>query len=447
MNELPNPLTPAGCDLRNFREMPIDVPRLLGSDLVHDESPEACWSAMLLWCVSWHEVPAGSIPDNDDWLAKRAGYWHKGKLDPTWHEVRKGALHGWIKCSDGRLYHPVLAEKVNVAWFSKHRHAHDKLGERIRKRNKARAERGLAPLEVPELDAWIDMGRPLERELFPEEFSTPSSGSDTEFRRKKEAIPAEGGRAPAEDSGNDGRSVGRGRVGAGTEGRSKGRNTGSSGIRDCSGGNREASGGSDGFSGGSDCGSSGIPPENALNRAERNRTEHVNTASGGGTAQAVTREDAPNAAAALFDILLSSDVGFAADDERVLSWPALGATPLDLRTAIQVALLRRKREGSQQPLNIGLLNSLLPEAIAQRTGRAGTAATGAAAGPWHTTWPGIVEHGRTLGLEQGEHETCPEFKLRVLNAAGDGPWWDEHNRAFRNTAGPVAVGALLGEGR
>ncbi|ABY40519.1 hypothetical protein 2.27 [Burkholderia phage Bups phi1] len=158
MNQLPNPLTPADCDLRNFREMPIDVPRLLGSDLVHDESPEACWSAMLLWCVSWHEVPAGSMPDNDEWLAKRAGYWHKGKLDPTWHDVRAGALHGWIKCTDGRLYHPVLAEKVNAAWFSKHRHAHDKLGERIRKRNKARAERGLAPLEVPELDAWIDMG-------------------------------------------------------------------------------------------------------------------------------------------------------------------------------------------------------------------------------------------------------------------------------------------------
>ncbi|MDR0243221.1 MAG: YdaU family protein [Burkholderia sp.] len=193
MNNLPNPLTPADCDLRNFREMPIDVPRLLGSDLVHDESPEACWSAMLLWCVSWHEVPAGSIPDNDDWLAKRAGYWHKGKLDPTWHDVRVGALHGWIKCTDGRLYHPVLAEKVNAAWFSKHRHAHDKLGERIRKRNKARAERGLAPLEVPELDAWIDMGRPLERELFPLEFSSASGGSNKSSGGKAKSSGVSGG--------------------------------------------------------------------------------------------------------------------------------------------------------------------------------------------------------------------------------------------------------------
>ncbi|VVE54583.1 hypothetical protein PAN31108_04941 [Pandoraea anhela] len=112
MSEYPTPMTPADCDLRNFREMPIDVPRLLRSDLAHDESPEACWSAVLLWCVAWHEVPAGSLPDNDEWLAKRTGYWHKGKLDETWNSVRDGALHGWVKCSDGRLYHPVVAEKV-----------------------------------------------------------------------------------------------------------------------------------------------------------------------------------------------------------------------------------------------------------------------------------------------------------------------------------------------
>ncbi|MET3631625.1 DUF1376 domain-containing protein [Burkholderia sp. 572] len=197
MAELPNPLTPADCDLRNFREMPIDVPRLLGSDLVHDESPEACWSAMLLWCVSWHEVPAGSMPDNDEWLAKRAGYWHKGKLDPTWHTVRDGALHGWIKCSDGRLYHPVLAEKVNAAWFSKHRHAHDKLGERMRKRNKARLEKGQSPLEVPDLETWIDMGRPLERELFPEEFPSVSTGKSQAPSGNAPDVPPEDPHASA----------------------------------------------------------------------------------------------------------------------------------------------------------------------------------------------------------------------------------------------------------
>ncbi|WP_343726669.1 hypothetical protein [Burkholderia seminalis] len=445
MSDLPLPLTPHDADLRNFREMPIDVPRLLGSDLVHDESPEACWSAMLLWCVSWHEVPAGSMPDNDDWLAKRAGYWHKGKLDPTWHDVRAGALHGWIKCADGRLYHPVLAEKVNAAWFSKHRHAHDKLGERIRKRNKARAERGLVPLEVPDLEAWIDMGRPMERELFPEEFSTPSGGNDVEFRRKKEPVPAEGGHATAEAGGKSGRLAGRSQAGTSDEGRSNGRNGSSAGIPGCSGGNNESSGGSGGLSGGSDSDSAGIPLENALNRAERNRTEHVNTASGGGTAQAVARDDAPNAAAAFVEILRSSGVGFAVDDARLAGWPGRGVTADDLRAAIATGRKRRERERSEQPLNVGFLDTILGDLLAAR---AATAATGTrTVGDWWRSWTGIVEHGGTLGIEQGREEPPFDFKLRVFDAAGDGPWWDEHNRAFRNTVGPVAAGALMGEGR
>ncbi|MBR8434870.1 YdaU family protein [Burkholderia cenocepacia] len=202
-----------------------------------------------------------------------------------------------------------------------------------------------------------------------------------------------------------------------------------------------------GFPSGSNPDASGGPviTGSKTNQEPRTNNQDVNL-SGGGTAQAVG-DDAQNAAAAFIEILRTSGIGFAADDERVRSWPALGATPIDLRTAIQVGLLRRKREGSTQPLNIGLLNSLLPEAIAQRTGRGGTSPTAAPAGPWHTSWPGIVAHGRTLGLEQDEHETCPDFKLRVLRAAGDGPWWDEHNRAFRNSAGPIAAGSILEAGR
>ncbi|MDF0501605.1 DUF1376 domain-containing protein [Burkholderia cenocepacia] len=395
MNDLPNPLTPADCDLRNFREMPIDVPRLLGSDLVHDESPEACWSAMLLWCVSWHEVPAGSMPDNDEWLAKRAGYWHKGKLDPTWHDVRAGALHGWIKCTDGRLYHPVLAEKVNAAWFSKHRHAHDKLGERIRKRNKARAERGLAPLEVPELDAWIDMGRPLERELFPLEFSSASGGSN------------KGSGGKAKSSGGNGTPFRIHDAGIPAEGAES---------------------------------SPGIPPENALKGAERKGTEHVNP-SGGGTAPAVAREDAPNAAAAFVEILRSSGVGFAADDARLGSWLARGATADDLRAAIATGRKRRERERSDQPLNVGFLDLIIGDTLAARAARANGTTTDPG-GAWNESWSGIVAKGAELDIVQEPGEPDFEFRMRVYNAAGDGPWWDALDRRFRNT-GPVAAGSFL----
>ncbi|MBR8443252.1 YdaU family protein [Burkholderia cenocepacia] len=201
-----------------------------------------------------------------------------------------------------------------------------------------------------------------------------------------------------------------------------------------------------GFPSGSNPDASGPPDITGSKTNQEPITNNQEVNISGGTAQAVG-DDTQNAAAAFVEILRNTGIAFAADDERVRSWPALGATPIDLRTAIQVGLLRRKRENSTQPLNIGLLNSLLPEAIAQRTGRAGTSAPAAASGPWHTSWPGIVAHGRTLGLEQDEHETCPDFKLRVLRAAGDGPWWDEHNRAFRNSAGPVAAGSILEAGR
>lgn len=197
MNELPNPLTPADCDLRDFPYMPLDVQRLCDSDLAALESPEACWAALLLWCKAWHQVPAGSLPDDDRVLAKFTGY---QRAPDAWLAIRDGALRGWIKCADGRLYHPVVAEKANEGWFAKHRQAHDKLCERIRKRNKARVDSGLVPLEVPELEQWIDMGCPLEKSLFPEEFRTasggkkkPSGGGADDFRRKGAKIPAENG--------------------------------------------------------------------------------------------------------------------------------------------------------------------------------------------------------------------------------------------------------------
>ena len=119
MTELPSPLVAQEVDLRDFAFMPLDVLRLRDSDLASDESPEACWAAVLLWCASWHQIPASSIPDNDAWIAKHAGYSSRGRIDPAWKKVRAGALRGWVLCVDGRLYHPVVAEKAKEAWKSK----------------------------------------------------------------------------------------------------------------------------------------------------------------------------------------------------------------------------------------------------------------------------------------------------------------------------------------
>lgn len=115
----PPPLVPADCDLRDYPSMLLDVSRLRDSGLASDESPEACWAAVLLWAAAWHQVPAASIPDNDNWIAKHAGYSVRGKVDRAWTKVRYGALRLFVKCEDGRLYHPVVAEKALECWLDK----------------------------------------------------------------------------------------------------------------------------------------------------------------------------------------------------------------------------------------------------------------------------------------------------------------------------------------
>lgn len=131
--------------------MPLDVQRLRDSDLAADESPESCWTAVLLWCVAWHQVPAASIPDDDEWIAKRARYWHRGKIEKEWEHVRKGALRGWIKCSDGRLYHPVVAEKAVDAWKAKHEQRYRTECARIKKHN----QRHGTAIPYPTFDEFV----------------------------------------------------------------------------------------------------------------------------------------------------------------------------------------------------------------------------------------------------------------------------------------------------
>ena len=110
---LPEPFTPEDCDLRGFPFMPLHVQRLRDSELAGTASPEACWAAVLLWCASWHQVPAASVPNNPRLLASLAGY---GRDVAAWEAVAAQALHGFVLCSDDRLYHPVVAQEARSAW-------------------------------------------------------------------------------------------------------------------------------------------------------------------------------------------------------------------------------------------------------------------------------------------------------------------------------------------
>lgn len=152
----PEPLTPPDCDLTDFAFMPLDVARLRDSELASNETPEACWAAVLLWSAAWHQIPAASMPNDDKWIAKQAGYALRGKIDKAWADVKPGAMRGWVLCSDGRLYHAVVAEKAREAWKSKTEQRYRTEVARVKKHN----QRHGTSHTTPEFSEWVSLGRP-----------------------------------------------------------------------------------------------------------------------------------------------------------------------------------------------------------------------------------------------------------------------------------------------
>jgi hypothetical protein len=154
LTTLPDPLTPPDCDLRDFAFMPLDVVRLRDSDLAVTAEADEFRCAVLLWCASWHQVPAASLPDDDKILAQYAGY---GRVVKEWLKVRDGAMRGWVKCNDGRLYHAVVAEKAREAWTAKLRQRLKTECARIKKHN----ERHGTSIQFPDFDSWLSSGCPV----------------------------------------------------------------------------------------------------------------------------------------------------------------------------------------------------------------------------------------------------------------------------------------------
>jgi len=96
--------------------MPLDVVRLRDSDMMALSTAEGFRAGVSLWCASWHQVPAASLPNDDRVLCHLAGF---GRDMATWLSVRDEALRGFVLCADDRFYHPVIAEKANEAKAAK----------------------------------------------------------------------------------------------------------------------------------------------------------------------------------------------------------------------------------------------------------------------------------------------------------------------------------------
>ena len=116
MTTHPAPMVPAEVDLRDFGFMPLDVRTLLTSSLwiKAKRDPRVAHAAVSLWCECWHQVPAASLPDDDEVLAELA------RCDAKeWARIKDRALLHFVACSDGRLYHRHVAKKALESWDAK----------------------------------------------------------------------------------------------------------------------------------------------------------------------------------------------------------------------------------------------------------------------------------------------------------------------------------------
>jgi hypothetical protein len=123
-----DPIVPAEVDLRGYEFMPFYGHHLFGSDFNSRVSDAGWRAAVTLWWAAWNQVPAASLPNNEAALCRLADL---GRDLKAWRKVKADALHGFIECSDGRIYHKALAVWALEAWAKREDH----------KAGKARLER------------------------------------------------------------------------------------------------------------------------------------------------------------------------------------------------------------------------------------------------------------------------------------------------------------------
>lgn len=133
LKQLPPPLTPPECDVRSHDWFALKFRQVRDSEFWLNASDRVRVVSLHLWGCAYEQVPAASLPDRDDRLAELAGYGMFGLSQ--WREIRNEVLAAWIKCSDGRWYHPTLAEVALEAWSIR-------LKERQRKTGAAGARAG-----------------------------------------------------------------------------------------------------------------------------------------------------------------------------------------------------------------------------------------------------------------------------------------------------------------
>lgn len=357
---LPPPLVPAEVDLRDYPAMMLDVARLRDSELATHPDGELFRANVLSWCVAWHQLPAASLPDDDATLARLLGY---GRDLRTWRKVRAaGGLRGWVKCSDGRLYHPVVAEKALDAWKSK-------LLQRWRTecaRIKKHAQRHKISLDVPEFEEWMSQGCPQGHPL---------------------PVPETPGKCPQGQAGPVPRENGSNRSEV----------KGSKPLKPIS---VIPTSTTEPLSGGS-------PPEPSSSAADGKPPPDPERCQV--VAQRIVKLEAQRGKTARIF----------ASDRRVQAWVAAGIRDPELREAYELAVAQRIADRDDTPINAGFLDRFVAKVLNPKGVQSAVTALAKA---WHETATGIEAKAKELGVKPYNPDDYPcgwqQFRAAVMEAAG-----------------------------
>lgn len=134
---LPPPFVAPDVDVRDLDGFMLNVERLMASELVALSSHEVVAACVFLWCRAWKQMPAASLPDDDRVIAA-----YSRLPAARYRKLKVEILRGFVKCSDGRLYHRVLGEEATRAFGRKttYMNRRDKDAERLRQWRLKQAE-------------------------------------------------------------------------------------------------------------------------------------------------------------------------------------------------------------------------------------------------------------------------------------------------------------------
>jgi len=113
-HDLPAPPYPESTAVNGF-DFRLDYRRIEQSDTWSLATPALRPWLLMIWYRSWQQIPAGAFVDQDDVIAARIGM-----ALVMFKRSRPILLRGWRLHADGRIYHPVIVERVQerLAWRS-----------------------------------------------------------------------------------------------------------------------------------------------------------------------------------------------------------------------------------------------------------------------------------------------------------------------------------------